>query len=482
VPIPAEIQWLTGITNAMVREAPPFPAVAGQLAGLLQDGVFVAHNARFDYGFLRAEFARAGIDWRSSTLCTVRLSRHLYPDRAPHTLDAIVARFGLDGEQRHRALGDARVLWRLLQVLQTRHPPAELDLAVRALLSRPATPPNLPPNALDEIPAVPGVYLFHGLNDTGAGPGGAPPIYIGKALDLKARVASHFDNDLRSGADLRLSQEVRRIAFEPTAGEVGALLREAQLVKTLLPAHNIALRRKANAVFVTIDPDGRPHFVKAAALAAAARDGATAMSSGATHDRTAAQATSSGAPHDGTAAPAMSSAATHDGAAPSDSAQAAPLRLADHYGPFASRAAARRALIDTAREHALCLQVMRLDGRIRRATATGCFNLQLARCRGACVGAESSDEHGARVRAVLAALRLPPWPWPGAVALVECCDVQSREDWHVFDRWCWLGTVRTLDAAAALARTATRTFEADTYRIVRRALQRARQQQVIPLE
>ncbi len=112
VPIPPEIQWLTGITNAMVRDAPGFAALADELAERLRDAIFIAHNARFDYGFLKAEFARAGIKWSTRTLCTVRLSRLLYPDRAPHSLDAIVARFGIEGEQRHRALGDARVLWR----------------------------------------------------------------------------------------------------------------------------------------------------------------------------------------------------------------------------------------------------------------------------------------------------------------------------------------------------------------------------------
>nr|MCU0769939.1 3'-5' exonuclease [Burkholderiaceae bacterium] len=110
VPIPAEIQWLTGITNEMVRDAPSFAALAQELYDRLDGAVFVAHNARFDYGFLRAEFARAGLNYLAKTLCTVRLSRHLYPDRTPHTLDAIIDRFGLGGEQRHRALGDARVL------------------------------------------------------------------------------------------------------------------------------------------------------------------------------------------------------------------------------------------------------------------------------------------------------------------------------------------------------------------------------------
>jgi DNA polymerase-3 subunit epsilon len=410
VPIPSEIQWLTGITNEMVRSAPRFADLAEPLFDRLQDAVFVAHNARFDYGFLKAEFERAGLPWKAATLCTVRLSRLLYPDRGPHSLDAIVARFGLEGEQRHRALGDARVLWRLLQRLYERNPKSEIDAAIERVLARPSTPPALPPHALDEIPNAPGVYLFFGAN--------AYPIYIGKSIDLRTRVANHFANDHASGADLRLSQEVQRVEWEETAGEIGALLREAELVKTRLPAHNIALRRKLNQVFFTLDEIGRPRFMKAADV---------------------------------------------------------PLeRMHEHYGPFGSRPGARRYLTELAHEHGLCLKTMKLEGRARRgAPGAPCFNYQLKRCVGACVGAEAAAAHGRRAAELLADRRVVAWPHSGAVAIAERNDGRFREDIHVFDRWCWLGSVKSLDAASALAREAPRTFEPDTYRIAREALQRA---------
>lgn len=406
VPIPAEIQWLTGITNDMVRDAPAFSDLAQDLYDRLDGAVFVAHNARFDYGFLRAEFNRAGLNFLAKTLCTVRLSRHLYPDRAPHTLDAIIERFGLGGEQRHRALGDARVLWRLLQKLAERHAPAELELAVAALLRRPSLPANLPPDALDSLPHAPGVYLFYGLN--------AHPIYIGKSVDLKARVAGHFSAEHRAPRELRLSQEVHRLEWEETAGELGALLREGELVKTRLPAHNIALRRKLNQVMLRLDEAGRPHYPPAATL-------------------------------------------------PLDA-------LGQVYGPFGSRAAARQALLSLAGEHGLCPKVLQLEGRRRTADGAPCFNRQLHRCAGACVGAESIEDHTRRLRELLAPSWLPPWPHAGAVALVERNAMRLREELHVFDRWCWLGTVRTLDAAAALAHSAPRVFEADAARLALQAL------------
>jgi DNA polymerase III subunit epsilon len=409
VPIPAEIQWLTGISNDMVRAAPRFAEIAQDLAARLEGAVFVAHNVRFDYSFLKAEFARAGIHWRAATLCTVRLSRHLYPDRAPHTLDAIVLRFGLEGEQRHRALGDARVLWRLIQVLEQRHGAAELQRAFDQLLARPSLPPALPAGELEQVPHCAGVYLFFGAN--------AHPLYIGKSVDLAARIAQHFANDHASGADLRLSQEIRRLEWEETAGEIGAWLREVELIKTRLPAHNIALRRRRNLVFVAIGDGGRLQFTRAADLAADEVPG--------------------------------------------------------RYGPFASRASVRRMFEHLAAEEGLCLKTIGLEPRKRKAAADSpCFNFQLGRCRGCCVGAEPASEHAARLREALVPRQVLRWPFDGALIVIERDRAGQREDFHVFDRWCWLGSARNLAAAEAMAEQAPRQFDADIYRIVREALRR----------
>jgi DNA polymerase III subunit epsilon len=401
-PIPAEIQWLTGITNDMVRDAPPFADVAATLFDRLQDAMFVAHNARFDYGFLRAEFARAGLAFNARTLCTVRLSRQLYPDRAPHTLDALIERFSLHGEQRHRALGDAKVLWRLLQKWCDRHPPGELEAAVASVLRRPSLPSHLPPDAIDALPHAPGVYLFYGLNEH--------PIYIGKSVDLRTRVAGHFCAEHRAPRELRLSQEIHRLEHEETAGEFGALLRESELIKTRMPEHNVALRRKANQVILQFDERGRSVIVKAREFDLA--------------------------------------------------------RLGTAYGPFSSRAALRQTLIALAAEHGLCLKMLGLEGR-KAAIGDGapCFNRQLHRCAGACIGDEALAAHHARVQDVVAPWLLPAWPHPAAIAFIERNPERFRESWHVFDRWCWLGTVGNFEAALALAREAPRVFEADAARL-----------------
>jgi len=181
VPIPPDIEWLTGITNEMVRAAPPFEMVAQDLIDRLDGAVFVAHNARFDYGFLRAEFGRAGLAFQAKTLCTVRLSRALYPDRAPHSLDALIERFNLTGEERIARSRRARAVAAAAGLV--RAPSAGRDRSGRgrrAEAPRPAAAPAA--RCLDAVPHAPGVYLFYGLNEH--------PIYIGKSVDVRARVAS----------------------------------------------------------------------------------------------------------------------------------------------------------------------------------------------------------------------------------------------------------------------------------------------------
>lgn len=373
-PIPPVIQALTGITDAMVRSAPSFASLAPEIEERLRDCVFVAHNARFDHGFLKHAFARTGRTFSARALCTVRLSRRLYPDAQGHGLDAIVARHGLAIADRHRALGDARAVWAFLEVAYREVPCDVIAQAVRRIMRIPSLPPQLPPDCLDHIPEAPGIYRFYGDNPL--------PIYIGKSVNLRERVAAHFTGDWHSEGDGRLSQEIRRIEFEETAGELGALLREAVLVKEELPAHNRALRRKEEAGVLTLDADGAPRFLTAASID--------------------------------------------------------PATLAECYGPFATRRGAREALRSLAADHALCWRRLGLETR-----ADGpCFQRQLKRCGGVCVSAETTLAHDTRLRMALAVHRVPDWPLPGIGLVREMSSDGSRTDVHAMRNWCWLGTAR----------------------------------------
>ncbi len=136
--IPRYIERLTGITNEDLHGAPPFREIKDDLLRQLEGSILVAHNARFDYGFIRKEFERERISFSARCLCTVRLSRRLFPGYRRHSLDSIITRFGLDCVNRHRAIGDALVLWEFLRILRTRTDAATLSEALAMLVGTPA--------------------------------------------------------------------------------------------------------------------------------------------------------------------------------------------------------------------------------------------------------------------------------------------------------------------------------------------------------
>jgi DNA polymerase-3 subunit epsilon len=225
--IPADIQALTGIDAQMVARAPRFAELAEALHERLAGRVLVAHNARFDYGFLRREFDRAGLKYHARTVCTVRLSRRLYPHEPRHDLDSVIARHGLACRARHRALGDADALLQFLRRAVDEHGEEVVSVAARQVARHSVLPPHLDRAMVDEVPEACGVYLLYGEG----------LLYIGKSRNMRARILQHF----ASGATW--AARVQRIEWRRTAGELGALLREAALVKALAPEFNRKLRR-----------------------------------------------------------------------------------------------------------------------------------------------------------------------------------------------------------------------------------------------
>ena len=233
--IPAFIQQLTGITDDMVADAPRFSAIAPRLAAAMEGAVFVAHNARFDYGFVKNEFKRVGQSVRAPVLCSVKLSRLFFPAEKRHNLDAVMARHQLQADSRHRALTDADLIYQFWLDLQHRFGPQKVVDAAKSLISQSSWPSHLDADALDEMPDTPGVYIFYGEKRF--------TLYVGKSKHLRQRVLSHFSGDHAHGKELSLSMQVRQIEWHETPGEIGALLLEASLVKQLAPSHNVRLRR-----------------------------------------------------------------------------------------------------------------------------------------------------------------------------------------------------------------------------------------------
>ena len=248
VRIPSSIAAFTGIGDALVADAPRFEDVAADIERRLEGRLFVAHNARFDYGFLRNEFRRVGRRYSARVLCTVRLSRAMYAEHRRHNLDALIDRFGLACAARHRALGDARVLPALLAAFERDRGTHSTHAAVEAALRESRLPPHLPPGLDDDLPEAPGVYLFRGE--------GGLLLYVGKSRNIRSRVLGHFAGGQRSGRESRLALQTRTVEWRETGGDLGALLLESRLVKELAPAANRRLRRSEPGCVVRLLADG----------------------------------------------------------------------------------------------------------------------------------------------------------------------------------------------------------------------------------
>jgi DNA polymerase III subunit epsilon len=407
--IPPAIQSLTGITNRMVADAPLFEDIHEEVLRRLEGKLFVAHNARFDYGFLKNEFGRLGVTFTAHVLCTVKLSRKLYPQHARHNLDTLLERHGLDCEARHRALGDARVLWLLAQKWTAEHGPQAMRAAVEKLVKTQTVPAGLPDIAFDNIPQAPGVYFFYGENDV--------VLYVGKSINMRSRVMAHFSGDHRVNKDMQIARQIRRIDWKQTAGELGALLLEARLVKELSPVHNRQLRKNSQLC--------------------------------AWHWRDT----------DIGAAPHLASAGDID-----------PARFGDLYGLFRSRPAAIEALREIAATHGLCNILLGLEKRSVPYPGP-CFAHQIKRCRGACVGLESPEQHALRLKQALHSLRTLPWPFGGRIAIRENAADGETAELHVLDRWCHLGTIRSEDELHDITTSRVApVFDVDTYKILKRFL------------
>jgi DNA polymerase-3 subunit epsilon len=247
VPLPQFITRLTGITDTDVSSQPLFAAIANELHDVLDGAVFVAHNVRFDYSFLKQEFKRIGKSFNPRQLCTVRLSRALYPEHKSHKLQSLIDRYNLQVSARHRSYDDAHALWQFLQHAQRNHTADILEQAVAKQLKQPALPKALSADVIAALPTGTGVYIMYDASDA--------PLYVGKSIHIRQRVREHFMRDHDNVGEFKLSQNVHRVTAIETDSELDALLLESQLVKELLPYQNKLLRRTQKLVLAMKSPD-----------------------------------------------------------------------------------------------------------------------------------------------------------------------------------------------------------------------------------
>ncbi|QEM91980.1 excinuclease Cho [Kosakonia radicincitans] len=245
---------------------------------------------------------------------------------------------------------------------------------------------------LEAMPKHPGVYIFHGESE-------AMPLYIGKSVNIRSRVLSH----MRTPDEASMLRQSRRISWICTAGELGALLLEARLIKEQQPLFNKRLRRNRQLCSLLLGGE-KPQVVYAREV-------------------------------DFSATPEL-------------------------HGLFANRRAALQALQSIADDEKLCYGLLGLESVTR---GRPCFRSALQRCAGACCGREPREAHNARFAAAMARMKLVCWPWQGPVGLKESFGAMTQ--YHVIHNWLWLGSVNTLSEATALLRTPAG-FDHDGYKIL----------------
>lgn len=351
--IPHWITGLTGITTNDLVHAPYFADIAHELGRFLDGSIFVAHNVLFDYSFLKREFAACDYTFAPKLFCTVKMSRALYPEHRGHSLQKIIERHGLVTAHRHRAYDDALAIYHYtkLAILEKGQAAFAANLALQ--LKTKTLPPNVDPQTILDLPETTGIYVFE--DDTGM------PLYVGKSVNIRARVRSHFTTATSVAKELRMSLRSHNVSYIQTDTEIEALLLESAKVKELQPVFNRKLRRKKvqHIIVKHVDEQGYLRFTTEA------------------HD--------------------LASYAA----------------LENVYGVFVSKSSAKSQLESTVHTYQLCPKLMGLE-----KSSGACFRRQLGLCRGACSGLEPVDTYNQRVELALERMKIESWPYRSKVAVL----------------------------------------------------------------
>ena len=400
--VPKSIEDLTGIQSKDLETAPSFYDISQELLEILRDCTFVAHNVRFDYSFIKAEFKRIGIDFHASQLCTVRLSRAISPSERHHNLDTVMQRYAIRCKNRHRAFDDAHVLWKFYKKIQKTYGKDTLATILASVTQKASLPSNLPMQSLAALPKGPGVYIFYGEQGM--------PLYIGKSINLRARVLSHFANDLTSPVEMKIAQQIVNIETIETSGELSALIREAELIKKMQPLYNRRLRHARTMLSATsfIDEQG--------------------------YMRVSVQEVSEIEAHE----------------------------LDSLLGTFKSKRQAEEVLRALAKEFTLCNKLLGTEKTDRQ-----CFGYSLNKCKGGCIGAENPTIYNLRFAIAFQKMKLQKWPYGTPILLFDTNDGAQANEAFLIDKWCYLGKVSLIGGSYELTSTHQGKFDQDMYKILR---------------
>jgi DNA polymerase III subunit epsilon len=228
--IPRHISALTGITNEMVYDAPRFEQVAGRIFNLLQDRIFVAHNVNFDYSFIKHQLQEAGYVLNARKLCTVRMSRKVFPGFASYSLGNICRDLKITVNNRHRAMGDTMATVQLFEMVLRNDTTGILLGMLKGRNKEQYLPPHLPTPDIEQLPNTAGVYYFYNQKKK--------IVYVGKATNLQQRVKSHFSNNDSSKRKQEFLRNIHSVSFKICSSELAALIVESTEIRRLWPQYN----------------------------------------------------------------------------------------------------------------------------------------------------------------------------------------------------------------------------------------------------
>jgi DNA polymerase III subunit epsilon len=400
--IPDFISQLTGITAVDIAGAPTFYDIAGELHQFMDGAVFVAHNVRFDYSFLKQEFKRTGYKFNPKLLCTVKLSRAMYSSERGHKLQDLIDRCGLEVATRHRAWDDAHAMWQFINHLQVNFAPEAVNAAVSQQIRTPSLPKGLAHSQVTSLPEVPGVYIFQ---DERGG-----PLYIGKSVNIKKRVLSHFSRDHESESEFKITQTIANIEVRQTDGELQALLLESRLIKEQQPLYNRQLRRNQKMTLARKKLDIKGYISLSI----------------------------------------------------EDTETIDPSRLDDILAVYTTKGKARSYFLDICKSYGLCPRLMGLEkGR------GACFSYQLKRCGGACAGKVTAEAYNQLVMDVFENQKISQWPYKTPVLLQEISFDSEDYKSIVVDKWCVVAEVNQPEDCSPTISYREWVFDIDTYRILK---------------
>ena len=251
-PIPRYITALTGIDNSMVADAPLFDEIAETLHDILQPNIFIAHNVNFDYSFVKHQLKNSGFELAAKKLCTVRLGRKVFPGLPSYSLGNLCRSLKIEIENRHRAGGDAKATVKLFEHMLANGAQSHIDQMLKRSSGEQWLPLHVSKEVITKLPSKPGVYYFHDSKNK--------IIYVGKAVNIKKRVSSHFTQNDPERKRQNLYRNIHNISFVQCATELEALVLESAEIKRLWPKFNYSQKQPAQKFGLYMFEDNRGYL------------------------------------------------------------------------------------------------------------------------------------------------------------------------------------------------------------------------------